>query len=84
MNRDLTIVGLIFILLIQMSVHYKDNLEKHKVYMQLFETIDVVYYVSDKLDIALENIDSLNKEQEIMQKELNDRDNLKRLTKELR
>ena len=84
MNRDLTIVGLIFILLIQMSVHYKDNLEKHKVYMQLFETIDVVYYVSDKLDIALENIDSLNKEQETMQKELNDRDNLKRLTKELR
>lgn len=84
MNKDLTIVGLIFILLIQSSIGIKNSYNKQKLEKELQVTINVVYYAKDKLDIAYEMIDSLNEKQIIMQNEIDEMKEFKRLTKELR
>lgn len=84
MKKDLTIVVLIFALLISIGMQIKSNYKNTKLEKELQDTINVVYYVKDKLDIAYETIDSLNEEQVIMQDEINDLKEFKRLAKELR
>ena len=51
---------------------------------ELKDTKDVVYYVSDKLDIAYEMVDSLNEEQSLMKQEIEQMKRVQRITKELR
>lgn len=84
MKKDLIRTGLIFALLISIGVQIKSNYEYDKIEKKLQDTKNVVYYVKDKLDIAYEKIDSLNEEQVIMQDEINDLKEFKRLAKELR
>lgn len=84
MKKDLTIVGLLFTLLITFGVQIKNNYHFAKLEKELNNTINVVYYVSDKLDIAHSMIESLNEEQRIMQDEINEMKKVQRITKELR
>lgn len=84
MKKDLTIVGLLFTLLITFGVQIKNNYHFTKLEKELNTTINVVYYVSDKLDIAHNMIESLNEEQRIMQDEINEMKKVQRITKELR
>ena len=84
MKEDLTIVGLLFTLLITFGVQVKNNYNFAKLEKELNVTINVVYYVSDKLDIAHNMIESLNEEQRIMQYEINEMKKVQRITKELR
>ena len=84
MKKDLTIVGLLFTLLITFGVQIKNNYHFEKLEKELKDTINVVYYVSDKLDIAHNMIESLNEEQRIMQDEINEMKKVQRITKELR
>lgn len=84
MKKDLTIVGLLFTLLVTFGVQVKNNYHFEKIEKELNDTINVVYYVSDKLDIAHSMIESLNEEQRIMQDEINEMKKVQRITKELR
>ena len=84
MKEDLTIVGLLFTLLITFGVQVENNYNFAKLEKELNVTINVVYYVSDKLDIAHNMIESLNEEQRIMQYEINEMKKVQRITKELR
>lgn len=84
MKKDLTIVGLLFILLITFGVQIKNNYRFEKLEKELKATTNVVYYVSDRLDIAHNMIESLNEEQRIMQDEINEMKKVQRITKELR
>lgn len=83
-NSDLTVVGLLFFLLISLGLQIKTNYQVKYLEKELVSTVNVVYYVSDKLDIAYEIIDSLNEEQVKMQNEIVDLKDVKRMTKELR
>lgn len=84
MKKDLTIVGLLFTLLITFGVQIKNNYHFEKLEKELKATTNVVYYVSDRLDIAHNMIDSLNDEQKIMQQEIDEMKKVQRITKELR
>lgn len=84
MKKDLTIVGLLFTLSITFGVQVKNNYYFEKLEKKLKDTTNVVYYVSDKLDIAHNMIESLNEEQRIMQYEINEMKKVQRITKELR
>lgn len=84
MKKDLTIVGLLFTLLITFGVQVKNNYHFAKLEKELKDTKDVVYYVSDKLDVAYNMIESLNEEQRTMQYEINEMKKVQRITKELR
>ena len=54
-----------------------------KVYKELKDTIEVVYYVNDHLNIAYDNIYYLNKEIDSNYKELEEYKELKNLKKDL-
>ena len=84
MKKDLIITGLIFALLISIGMQIKSNYKNTKLEKELQDTINVVYYAKDKLDLAYEMIDLLNKEQIVMQKQIDEMKEFKRLTKELR
>ena len=84
MKKDLTIVGLLFTLLITFGVQIKNNYHFEKLEKELKATTNVVYYVSDRLDIAHNMIDSLNDEQKIMQQEIDEMKKVQRIIKELR
>lgn len=84
MKKDLTIVGLLFTLLITFGVQVKNNYHFAKLEKELNDTVNVVYHVSDKLDIANNMIESLNEEQKIMQYEIDEMKKVQRITKELR
>lgn len=84
MKKDLTIVGLLFTLLITFGVQVKNNYHFKKLEKELNDTKDVVYYISDKLDIAYEMVESLNEEQSLMKQEIEQMKRIQRITKELR
>ena len=83
-NSDLTVVGLLFFLLISLGLQIKTNYQVKYLEKELVSTVNVVYYVSDKLDIAYEMIDSLNDEQILMQQNIDSLRKVQRITKELR
>ena len=62
MKKDLTIVGLAFCLLIQFGVLIKNSYYLGKLEKDLKDTVEVVYWLNDKLDNSYLMIDSLNKE----------------------
>ena len=80
-NIDYGVIGLIITLFITIGVL---NFSLGQTKKELNNTVNVVYYVSDKLDIAHNMIKSLNEEQRIMQDEINEMKKVQRITKELR
>lgn len=84
MHKDLVRTGLIFTIVILLGVILKNNYNIKLLNDEIKDTKDVVYYVSDKLDIAYDMIDSLNEEQALMQNEINEMKDVKRIAKELR
>ena len=84
LSSDLTVIGLLFFLIISLGLQIKANYHIKYLDKELKSTIAVVYYVSDKLDIAYQMIDSLNAEQLLMQKQIDEMKDVKRITKELR
>ena len=83
MKKDLTIVGLAFCLLIQFGVSIKNSYHLSKLEKDLKDTVDVVYWLNDKLEIAYDNIYYLNKEIDSNYKELEEYRDLRRIKKEL-
>ena len=83
MKKDLTIVGLAFCLLIQFGVSIKNSYHLSKIEKDLKDTVDVVYWLNDKLLIAEDNIYYLNKEIDSNYKELEQYKDLRRIKKEL-
>lgn len=84
MKKDLIIVGLAFCLLIQFGVTIKNSYHLSKLEKDLEDTVEVVYWLNDKLDIAYDNIYYLNKEIDSNYKELEEKKQLERLIKDLR
>lgn len=84
MKKDLIIVGLAFCLLIQFGVSIKNSYHLSKIEKDLKDTVDVVYWLNDKLNIAYDNIYYLNKEIDSSYKELEEKKQLERLIKDLR
>ena len=83
-SKDLTIVGLSFILLIQFGVSIKNSYHLNKLSKELNDTVQVVYWLSDRYEIAINNLNSLNEYVDIQEKELKDYNDSSRLIKELR
>ena len=83
MKKDLIIVGLAFCLLIQFGVSIKNSYHLSKLEKDLKYTVEVVYWLNDKLDIAYDNIYYLNKEIDSNYKELEEYKDLRRIKKEL-
>ena len=83
MKKDLIIVGLAFCLLIQFGVSIKNSYHLSKLEKELKDTIEVVYYVNDRLNIAYDNIYYLNKEIDSSYRELEEYKELKNLKKDL-
>lgn len=84
MKKDLTIVGLAFCLLIQFGVSIKNSYHLSKLEKDLKDTVEVVYWLNDRLNIAYDNIYYLNKEIDSNYKELEEKKQLERLIKDLR
>ena len=84
MKKDLIIVGLAFCLLIQFGVSIKNSYHLSKLEKDLNDTVEVVYWLNDKLLIAEDNIMSLNEEIDSNYKELEEYRDLRRIKKELR
>ena len=61
-NKDILIIGLLFTLLIQFGVSIKNSYYLSKLEKDLKDTVEVVYWLNDKLEIAYSNIDYLNEE----------------------
>ena len=83
MKKDLIIVGLAFCLLIQFGVSIKNSYHLSKLEKDLKDTVDVVYWLNDKLLIAEDNIISLNEEITNNWNEINEYKNKDRLLKDL-
>ena len=84
MKKDLIIVGLAFCLLIQFGVSIKNSYHLSKLEKDLKDTVEVVYWLNDRLNIAYDNIYYLNKEIDSNYKELEEKKQLERLIKDLR
>lgn len=83
-NKDILIIGLLFTLLIQFGVSIKNSYHLSKIEKDLKDTIEVVYWLNDKLDNSYSMIDYLNKEIDSNYKELEEKKQLERLIKDLR
>ena len=83
-NKDILVIGLLFTLLIQFGVSIKNSYHLSKLEKDLKDTVEVVYWLNDKLLIAEDNIISLNEEIDSNYKELEEYRDLRRIKKELR
>lgn len=84
MKKDLITVGLAFCLLIQFGVSIKNSYHLSKLEKELKETIEVVYWLNDKLDNSYLMIDYLNQEITNNWNELNEYKYLEKIKKDLR
>ena len=84
MKKDLIIVGLSFILLIQFGTSIKNSYHLSKLSKELNDTIQVVYWLDDRYKTAIDNLNSLNEYIDNSEKELKDCNSTSRLIKELR
>lgn len=84
MKKDLIITALCFILIIQFGVLIKNSYHLSKLEKDLKDTVEVVYWLNDKLLIAEDSIISLNEEIDSNYKELEEYRDLRRIKKELR
>ena len=83
MKKDLIIVGLAFCLLIQFGVSIKNSYHLSKLEKDLKDTVNVVYWLNDKLLIAEDNIISLNEEITNNWNEINEYKYLEKIKKDL-
>ena len=83
MKKDLIIVGLSFILLIQFGISIKNSYHLSKLEKDLKDTVEVVYWLNDKLDNSYLMIDSLNEEVTNIWNELIEYKHLEKLKKDL-
>ena len=83
MKKDLIIVGLSFILLIQFGTSVKNSYHLSKLEKELKDTVEVVYWLNDKLDNSYLMIDSLNEEVTNSWNELIEYKHLEKLKKDL-
>ena len=83
MKKDLIIVGLTFCLLIQFGVSIKNSYHLNKLSKELNDTVQVVYWLNDKLDNSYMMIDSLNEEVTNSWNELIEYKHLEKLKKDL-
>lgn len=83
-NKDNLIIGLLFILLILFGALTTNSYHLYKLKKDLEDTVEVVYWLNDKLLIAEDNIYYLNKEIDSNYKELEEKKQLERLIKDLR
>lgn len=83
MKKDLIIVGLAFCLLVQFGVSIKNSYHLSKIEKDLKDTVEVVYWLNDKITIAEDNIISLNGEITNAWNEINEYKELRRIKKEL-
>lgn len=84
MNKDLTITGLMFCLIIQIGLSIKNSYHLTKLEKELNSTIQVVYWLNDRYEIAIDNLNSLNEYADSQEKESKDCNDSSRLIKELR
>ena len=84
MKKDLTIVALTFILIIIFGINVKQWCEIKHLQKDLKDTTNVVYWLNDKLNIAEDNIISLNEEITNNWKEINEYKYLEKIKKDLR
>ena len=84
MKKDLIIVGLSFILLIQFGISIKNSYHLSKLEKELKDTVQVVYWLDDRYKTAIDNLNSLNEYADIQEKESKDCNDSSRLIKELR
>lgn len=84
MKKDLIIVGLSFILLVQFGISIKNSYHLNKLSKELNDTVQVVYWLNDRYEIAINNLNSLNEYVDNSDKELKDCNDTSRLVKELR
>ena len=83
MKKDLIIVGLTFCLLIQFGVSIKNSYHLNKLSKELNDTVQVVYWLNDRLDNSYIMIDSLNEEVTNNWNELIEYKHLEKLKKDL-
>lgn len=83
-NKDILIIGLLFTLLIQFGVSIKNSYHLSKLEKDLKDTVEVVYWLNDKLDNSYLMIDSLNKEITNNWNEINEYKYLEKIIKDLR
>ena len=84
MKKDLIITALCFILIIQFGVSIKNSYQLSKLEKELKDTVEVVYWLNDKLEVAYSNIDYLNEEITNNWNELNEYKYLEKIKKDLR
>lgn len=82
-NKDILIIGLLFTLLIQFGVSIKNSYHLSKLEKDLKDTVEVVYWLNDKLDNSYLMIDSLNEEVTNSWNELIEYKHLEKLKKDL-
>lgn len=82
-NKDILIIGLLFTLLIQFGVSIKNSYHLSKLEKDLKDTVEVVYWLNDKLDNSYMMIDSLNEEVTNSWNELIEYKHLEKLKKDL-
>ncbi len=78
MKKDLIIVGLSFILLIQFGTSIKNSYHLSKLSKELNDTIQVVYWLDDRYKTAIDNLNSLNEYIDSSEKEFKDLEKLKK------
>jgi len=83
-NKDILIIGLLFTLLIQFGVSIKNSYHLSKLEKDLKDTVEVVYWLNDKLDNSYLMIVSLNKEITNNWNEINEYKYLEKIIKDLR
>ena len=84
MKKDLIIVGLSFILLIQFGISIKNSYHLSRLSKELNDAVQVIYWLNDRYEIAIDNLNSLNEYADSSEKELKDCNDTSRLVKELR
>ena len=84
MNKDLTIVGLMFCLIIQFGISVKNSYEIKKLKLDILNVKKIAIELNDRYEIAIDNLNSLNEYADSQEKESKDCNDSSRLIKELR
>ena len=84
MKKDLTIVGLVFILIIQLAISIKDNIQKEKLTEKLIELKQVNSNLNEDNNNYIFMLDNMNKYADQLENQINKIEQTDKLLKELR
>ena len=84
MKKDLTIVGLVFILIIQLAISLKDNIQKEKLTEKLIELKQVNSNLNEDNNNYIFMLDNMNKYADQLENQINKIEQTDKLLKELR